>query len=513
MARDLDEVRQWVTQGRLLREDLIWHAGGPEVRADRHPLTRHFFEMLDAEEAAPTGAPVMEVASPGAAEGAAGPAPGTPAGEALGTAGEAAVDFTEDGTAVPTEAALAEAAGLAEAEGEPGRLPGGLRAIGVLDFLLSFLFPPILVGLAAAIGLLRGRAWGRALTLFWATTTLLAITLGGIRYAQAPIPVDALRRMAPGLPVEEILLSGAVFGAALAVYLLVVLVTLARRSAAARFHGGGSLTAILLALIFYVALGGLVVTGALKDQIARLRPLPVAPSTPPKPRVRASLPAPGPLPPTEVTEGRAFTADGLASVEVVAGWKVRKITEGEPANLGVMLEGERSVPTGTMRLITADPGDLERQDERFDRVDTKRGDIKEVEVVRRGEFEGRKVVTAFPVNGGLTGNLLLSLHDRDQAYQFRCGARGPFFEAIRPECERMAASLLVSNRSAAPAAPTTVQPAAPAGSALSVTTPDSAAAPGSPAPSRPRAGESTPLESSPPAPATVPPGVSAPASP
>ena len=102
-------------------------------------------------------------------------------------------------------------------------IPGSVRAIGILNLVLSLVTPMHPVGIVAAIGLLRARAWGRALTLFWGATTLLALVLGGIRYVQAPIPLDTIRRMVPGLPAEKFLLSGAVLGAALALYLLIVL--------------------------------------------------------------------------------------------------------------------------------------------------------------------------------------------------------------------------------------------------------------------------------------------------
>ena len=437
IARDLEEVRKWVLQGRLVREDLISHAGGPEVRADLHPLTRHFFDLLQAHETAETGAPAMAEILPGApamaeilpgAPAMAEVPPGAPEEEAVIPAPPVAAETPGDGAGAPaTEETAAES---------PGRLPGNVRAIAVLNFLLS-LFPTLSpVGIVAAFGLLRARAWGRALTLFWAMTTFLALVAGAVLYARGTLFLD---------------LSVAVVAAALAAYLLIVLVTLTRKSVAARFQGGGSLAAVLLALLFYFALGGFIATGALKNGIERLWPHPAAPRVPPTPRVAAPLPAPAPPPPTEFTEGRAFTAEGLASMEVVPGWTVRKVTGGEPAKLGVLLEGERSVPAGTLRFITATPAELEKQDQRFDRVDAERGEIKDVEVVRRGEFTGRKIVTAFPVKGGINGSIVLSLHDGDRGYQFRCGSKGPFFETIRPECERMAASVLLSTRTAAPA--------------------------------------------------------------
>jgi predicted Zn finger-like uncharacterized protein len=498
IARNVDELRKWIFEGRLLREDLISHAGGPEIRADEHQLTSLFFETAagDGGEGLAGG---MGIA--GAAE-----ASLTPGAETLGSASEA------DAIAAEAAAAAEGAPPFAADEGQtwpseewpgeeafipavPEELTPGARAIGVIDLLLSLIDP---IGLIAAIGLLMRRAWGRALTILWAVVRLLLI--GGVAAAVleqrgASSPLARIRASMLPEAWEKIAIASVIGTIALLIYLIWVILYLRREEISARFKPGGARAAVILGMIGY-----LVIWFAAWQWRASVRHdeagRGAAPSAARAPVAKAPPPA-APAAQPEISEGRAFTFDGLASIDVAPGWRVRRITEGEPAKLGVLLEGDRDTPAGTLRLIAADPADLARQDQRFATAAVRGRDIRDVEEVRRGEFVGRKVITAFPVDGGTTGYLTLSLHDSRRGYQFRCSAKGPDWSLIEPDCEAMAASLLVSAPSSKPQAGGTEAPSAPS-------SPPSQAAPSFPV-------TPPPTETAPPRPAAPPPSESAPA--
>ena len=137
------------------------------------------------------------------------------------------------------------------------------------------------------------------------------------------------------------------------------------------------------------------------------------------------------------------------------------------AKARLMLKGSRHDPAGTLRLSTATPRALARLNERFEDLEPGENTIQAVEEVWIGDLQGRQVVLSSPTQGGTRGDIVLSLHDKQRAYQFACTVPGAGFAQVRPECEAMAASLVITREppgkeSAGPGAPAGASSEAPA---------------------------------------------------
>ena len=440
IAHNLEELARWINEGRVLPEDLISRPGEAEVHADTHPLTKPSFDALakaaDEPLAPPAPARVEALEVPPPEETHLSPDANLAPAQGLETAWS---EETETVSAEPPEEVL------------PAKpLPGGVRAVGVLNLLLSLLALD-LVGFTAAVGLLRGKVWGRALTLLWATLGFFLFASSiGVRFLAAP-PLSRLRALAPGVPIETVIIVGTAALGIVAIYLLAVLLYLLRPRISEQFRGGGGALAATLGLLYYLGLAFLLWTLVNQPATSRLiRPW-LAPLETPHPRIQTPVTKPTPPPaPEAVTEGRVYAPERFASFEVAPGWRVQPIVQGESARLGVLLEGERHTPEATVRLSLAKPDQLARQNQRMEDIETTAKAIREVRQVLIGNYHGRKVVISSPFEGGVTGQIMLSLYNNKRGYQFTCAARGPGFDTLRPECERMAESLLLTEAAQAP---------------------------------------------------------------
>ncbi len=437
-ARDLDEVREWIFEGRIWPDDLVFVPGEEALRADAHPLTRDLFKQ--ARDGADESEEKPEPPTIGATA-----ASGTAAAELL------AQPWPEQPAAPEVDT---------ETVHRGASLPAGVRAFGVVNLLLSLVLPPNPLGLAAATGLLRGRAWGRALTTAWAGLELLFLLViwSGLtallleRGATFPLELGS-RGIAVLL--EPPLLAVLAFGA-LGAYLVVQWSYLSRPDIASRFGGGGERVALW---------AGWIVGWAFLSAIAlaTLILVPRLESWGPFSKYIEKPPAPAPVtataPPAAAEDMRVYSEDGLVSIQVAERWSVTSVKAGPDAKLGLLLQGSRENPAGTIRVSTARPEDVDRMNRRFDKIEDNQRTIQSVEDVAMGNLIGRRIVLSSQLRGGATGQVLLSLHDEERGYQFSCAATGPGFDQIRLECDRMAGSLLIVHSSPAPDAGTVAQPA------------------------------------------------------
>jgi hypothetical protein len=428
-TQDLEEVRDWIFEGRVWPEDLVLTKGGETARADLHPLTRGLFapgsperETQVAPEPAPTAAPA----------------------EAAGTAAQAEATIDETRPAAPEETAApewpADSGWPAEMDVPALRPPepvaAGVRAVGWLNLCLSLVLPPNPIGVIAAVGLLRGQAWGRTLTMVWGGIQLFVVWIAWFGLTALALATGRI----PGPFGEADLFLGldlltlvVAVATAMTATLIVQWNYLSRPALIESLTGNGQRAALWGGWL----LGWLYLMAAVLLTNATLQRWSESPPATPQEVVetpRAEAPP----------ESRVFTADGLASIVAAPGWEVKAVAEGEDADLGVLLKGRRDDPAGTLRLSAATPQALARLNERFEDLEPGENTIREVEEIQIGDLQGRQVVLSSATPGGTRGDIVLSLHDEKRAYQFACTVPGPGFEQIRPECEHMAASLLIT---------------------------------------------------------------------
>ncbi|MDP3937851.1 MAG: hypothetical protein Q8R92_06920 [Deltaproteobacteria bacterium] len=437
-ARDLDEVHEWIFEGRIWPDNLVFVPGKEALRADTHPLTRDLFTRArdEAEESeekaeAPTiGATAVS---------------GTAAAELL------AQPWPEEATGTDAET---------ETVHRPAALPAGVRAFGVVNLLLSLALPPNPLGLVAAVGLLRGQAWGRTHTTAWAGLELLFLLViwSGVTALLlargTPFSLDPGTR-GIGVLLEPPVLAVLAFGA-LGAYLVVQWSYLSRPDIASRFGGGGERAALWAgwiigwACLSAIALATLIVVPRLESWGPFSQYIEKPPAPPP---------VAAPAPPATAEDLRIYAEDGLVSIQVEPRWTVTSVKAGPDERLGLLLQGSRENPAGTLRVSTARPEDVDRMNRRFDKIEGDQRTIQSVEDVAIGDLMGRRIVLSSQLRGGVTGQVLLSLHDEERGYQFSCAATGPGFDQIQAECDRMAGSLLIVRSSSAPDAGAGAQPA------------------------------------------------------
>jgi predicted Zn finger-like uncharacterized protein len=479
VTRDLEEIRNWIFEGRVWPNDLVEAKGSEPAEADSHPLTRELFppEAPRREpEPAPSPAepispeePPADAAPAEAAEPPAQPEPSIGEAAPMAVKAEAAEPPAEREAKIeepaPPRQEEVEAPRWPEDSGWPDETdlpaleapkpaPTGVRSVGWLNLLLSLVLPPNPIGVIAAIGLLRGRAWGRTLTLVWSGLQLIVVGMAwfgltALTLATGRTP-GPLGETGPGLlRGYDLLTLVVVLGTALTAYLIVQWSYLSRPRLTESFTGNGERTALWGGWL----LGWLYLMAAVLLTNATLQRWRENPRAAPQPAAEASVKA-------APSGDRVYTADGLASIVAAPGWEVKASSGGEDAKLGILLKGSRSDPAGTLRLSTATPEALARLNERFEDLEPSDNTIKAVEEVWIGDLHGRQVVLSSPVHGGTRGDIVLSLHDEQRAYQFACTVPGPGFARIRPECEAMAASLVITRE---PPGKENAEPGAPAG--------------------------------------------------
>ncbi|MFQ5459001.1 MAG: hypothetical protein ACE5FC_11210, partial [Myxococcota bacterium] len=478
-------------------DNLVYLAGEEPRRADEHPLTQALFgepEAAEREEDEEAGAGDAHAEPDGALQDepeapATGEAQAEPERETT-IAGSIAAVVNQAAAAIAAKREKAEAASgtwapqAGEDEGVPAprprrrfrfralggpeSVPEGVRLLGVVNLSLSLVLPPNPLGVAAAIGLMRGYAWGRTLTTFWAGTQLFILLLVGTGFAAALAAAGIAAgpdATPPSLWQGPVLLGALAFGA-LGAYFVVqwsylsgprISESLEEGSEQAALWWGWTLSWLYIAGVALVAVLVLPRLGA--DWFMPPRPV-------------ATLPA------VAMTEAppssRVHTADGLLSIEAPEPWSIVAVEGGDDAKLGVLLQGSRENPAGKVRVSATRPRDVERMNKRFDLLQPDEETIRSVEAARIGDLEGRRIVLWSKVPGGMTGQILLSLQDETRGYQFSCAAPGPGFEAIRPECDRMAQSLIITSKSHAPGTPEAGTTDAGAGN-TAATSPPSAA--------------------------------------
>lgn len=460
-ARDTEELRSWISEGRMLRDNLVFIPGEEAKRADEHPLTQALFGDLagDSEETeekpeppiagqllesatadleeAPSGDPLDSAGPP---EAAAQPESGAAPTFAAATVDEPWSAVAEKWPVLPSET-VAEIEAESAAIGKPAVLPRGIRAIGAVNLVLSLTLPPNPLGVAAAVGLARGRAWGRALTTVWAGTQLfiLLVAWSGLAALIAASGVTA-RPGGQVLPSEfgPLLYSALAFGA-LGAYFIVQWSYLASPRIAEAFKGGGDRAALWggwIAGWLYIAA---IAAGTLL-LIPGLEPADLFGTG----RETALAPAPAAQQARAPETLRVYSKDGRVSLEKQPAWSLKVVLGGDDAKLGLLLQGSRDNPAGKVRVSSARPRDVERMNKRFESIKADQETIRSVEAVTIGDLEGRRIVLWSKVPGGITGQILLSLQDGTRGYQFSCAAPGPGFEAIREACDRMAQSLIIT---------------------------------------------------------------------
>ncbi len=472
-ARDTAELRSWISEGRIWPDNLVFIPGEEAKRADEHPLTQALFgdlagdsqetekkpEPPSAEQPLESATAELEEAPSGDPLDSAGPpeAVAEPQSEAIPAFAAPTVDepwsaVAEEWPVLPSET-MAEIEAESAAIGKPPVLPRGVRAIGVVNLALSLTLPPNPLGVAAAVGLARGRAWGRTLTTVWAGTQLFILLVAWSGLAA----LIAARGVAAGpdglaLPSEfgPLLYSALGFGA-LGAYFIVQWSYLSSPRIAEGFKGGGDRAALWGGWI-----AGWLYIAAIAAGTLLLIPG-LDPSDLLNPGRKAALP-PAPAPQqARASDARVYSKDGLVSLEKQPSWSLKVVEGGDDAKLGLLLQGSRDNPAGKVRVSSARPRDVERMNKRFDSLETDEETIRSVEAATIGDLEGRRIVLSSKVQGGITGQILLSLQDGTRGYQFSCAAPGPGFEAIREECDRMGQSLLVTRE------PRTIGGNAPAG--------------------------------------------------
>ena len=445
----------------MLPDNLVFIPGEEATRADEHPLTQALFGDLavDSEEteekpAPPTAEQSLEVATADLEE--------APSGDPLDSAatpetvaqppGDAVPDFAvatadepwsaaaEEWPVLPSET-VAEIEAESAAIGRPAVLPRGVRAISAVNLALSLTLPPNPLGVAAAVGLARGRAWGRVLTTVWAGVQLFLLLLAwsGLATLIAESGVTA-RPDGQALPSEfgPLLYTALAFGA-LGAYFIVQWSYLASPRIAEAFKGGGDRAALLGGWI-----AGWLYIAAIAAGTLLLIPGLESADLFNTGRDAALSPAPAAQQGRATDARRVYSKDGRVSLLKQPAWSLKVVEGGNDANLGLLLQGSRDDPAGKVRVSSARPRDVERMNKRFDSLETGQETIRSVEAVTVGDLEGRRIVLWSKVPGGTTGQILISLEDGTRGYQFSCAAPGPGFEAIREACDRMAQSLFIT---------------------------------------------------------------------
>jgi hypothetical protein len=353
VTRDLEEIRNWIFEGRVWPDDLVQAQGGESAEADLHPVTRDLFPP-DSPRRAAEPEPAPSPAEPSSLI-----AP--PADAAQAEAAEAPAERqAEIEEADPLRQEEAEAPQWPEDSGWPAEMdlpaveapkpvPAGVRSVGWLNLLISLVLPPNPIGVIAAIGLLRGRAWGKTLTLVWGGLQLIVVWMAwfgltALTLATGRIP-GPFGEAGPGLfRGYDLLTLVVVLGTALTTYLIVQWSYLSRPRLIESFTGNGEHTALWGGWL----LGWLYLMAAVLATNATLQRWSESPRAAPQPAVEAPAKA-------APSAGRVYTADALASIVVAPGWEVQAVSEGEDAKLGVLLKGSRRDPAGTLRLRWCSP--------------------------------------------------------------------------------------------------------------------------------------------------------------